>query len=121
LQRVRALLERLRAINGSEGDPPSGEETRSEIKLGVLELLAFERALSGLPRRDLQKHRESLCEQVGNEEMVQRIARLARAEAELCEQRGWWGDETEAERLEIEIAELKGELGLSEVAVRSEE
>jgi len=46
---------------------------------------------------------------------------LAKAEAELHEQKGWWGDESEAKRLEGEIAELKHQLGLSEVAVRSEE
>ena len=121
--RLRALLERLSAheTKGSEDDSPLGEETPCEIKPGVLELLALERASSDLARRDLQKHRESLRKQLGNEEMVQKIARLAKAEAELFEQKGWWGDETEAERLEIEIAELKHELGLPEVAVRSEE
>jgi DNA-binding PadR family transcriptional regulator len=124
LQRVRALLERLNAQKANESenvDQPSGDVTRGEIKPGVRELLAFERALSDLPRRDLQKHRQSLCEQIGNEEMVQKVARLAKAEAELREQKGWWGDESEAKRLESEIDELKHQLGLSEVAVRSEE
>jgi len=97
----------------------SEEQTRAEIRPGVLELLAFERALSDLPRRILQEHRESLCHRIGNEDIVQKIARLAKAEAELCNQKGWWGDEDEAERLEIEIAELKDQLGLTEVAVSS--
>jgi len=124
VQRVRALLERLTALqaNGNENaGQPSEEQSRDEIKPGVLELLAFERALSDLPRRDLQKHRQSLCEQIGNEALVQKIARLARAEAELRQQKGWWGDASEAKRLENDIAELKHQLGLSEVAVRSEE
>jgi len=69
----------------------------------------------------LQKHRQSLCKQVGSEEIVQKIARLAKAEAELCEEKGWWGEESEAERLENEIAELKNQLGLSEVTVGFEE
>lgn len=124
MQRVRALLERLNAQEANESErvgETSGEKTRAEITLRVLELLTFERALSDLPRRDLQKHRDSLREQIGNEEIVQKIMRLAKAEAELCEQKGWWGDEDEAERLEREIAELKNQLGLSEVGVRSEE
>jgi DNA-binding PadR family transcriptional regulator len=122
-QRVRALLDRL-AVNetkATEGDASSERKTRREIKPGVLELLAFERALSDLPRRDLRKHRQSLCEQIGNQEMVQKIVCLAKAEAELSEQKGWWGDESEADRLESEIAELKDQLGLSEVAVGLEE
>jgi len=124
VQRVRALLERLTALqaNGSENSGrPSEEQSPDEIKPGVLELLAFERALSDLPRRDLQKHRQSLCEQIGNEAIVERIARLAKAEAELHQQKGWWGDASEARRLDSEIAELKHQLGLSEVAVRAEE
>ena len=123
LQRVRALFERLAAdeTKTTNSDAPSEEKTRQEITPGMLELLAFERALSNLPRRDLQKHRQSLCEQIGNEETVEKIARLAKAEAELREQESWWGDESEAERLESEIAELKDQLGLSEVAVRLEE
>jgi len=123
VQRLHALLERLGALETSacESDPPSKEKTRREIKPGMLELLALERALSDLPRCNLQKHRGALCEQIENEEIVQKIARLAKAESELCEQKGWWGDETEAERLEMEIAELKDELGLPEVPIRSEE
>jgi len=123
VQRVRALLERLTADEAkvTNSDAPSEKTTRREIKPGVLELLAFERALSDLPRRDLQKHKQSLCEQIGHEETVEKIARLAQAEAELCEQKGWWGDESEAEHLESEIADLKDQLGLSEVAVRFEE
>jgi hypothetical protein len=119
-QRVRALLERLTADEAKaiNSDGPSEKKTPRETKPGMLELLAFERALSNLPRRDLQKHRQSLHEQVGNEEMVRKIERLAKAEAELCEQTGWWGDESQAEHLESEIAELKDQLGLSEVAVR---
>ncbi len=124
LQRARALLERARALE-SKGRMNLGqrseEQTRAEIRPGVLELLAFERALSDLPRRILQEHRESLCHRIGNEDIVQKIARLAKAEAELCNQKGWWGDEDEAERLEIEIAELKDQLGLTEVAVSSTE
>ena len=118
VQRVRALLERLTAdeAKATNSDAPSEKTTRREIKTGVLELLAFERALSDLPRCDLQKHRQSLREQVGNEEMVRKIERLAKVEAELCEQKGWWGDESEAERLESEIAELKDQLGLSRAA-----
>jgi hypothetical protein len=123
VQQVRALLEQLTAdeAKATNSDAPSEKKTRREIKPVMLELLAFERALSDLPRRDLRKHRQSLSEQIGNEETVEKIARLAKAEAELCEQKGWWGDESEAERLEGEIAELKYQLGLSEVAVRSEE
>jgi len=123
VQRVRAFLERLTAdeAKATNSDAPSEKKMRREIKPGMLELLAFERALSDLTRCDLQKHRQSLREQVGNEEMVQKIERLAKVEAELCEQKGWWGDESEAEHLESEIAELKGQLGLSEVAVRLEE
>jgi len=122
-QRVRALLERLAADEKrtTRSDAPSERKARREIKPGMLELLAFERALSDLPGRDLQKHRQTLCEQIGDEEMVQKIVRLAKAEAELSEQKGWWGDESEAERLESEIAELKAQLGLSEVAVGLEE
>lgn len=123
MQRVRALLERLTAdeAKATNTDAPAEKKTSREIKAGTLELLAFERALSDLPRRDLQKHRQSLCEQIGHEETVEKIARLVKAEAELCEQKGWWGDESEAERLESEIAELKDQLGLSEVAARFEE
>jgi DNA-binding PadR family transcriptional regulator len=123
VQRVRSLLERLTPddAKATNSDAPSEKKTRREIKPGMLELLAFERALSDLPQRDLQRQRQSLREQIGNEEMVQKIERLAKAEAELCEERGWWGDESEAEHLENEIAELKDQLGLSEVAVRFEE
>ena len=124
VQRARALLERLRAVEANSsvnfGQRSEGQ-TRAEIKPGVLELLAFERALSDLPRRSLQEHRESLCQRIGNNDIVQKIARLAKAEAELCKQKGWWGDEDEAERLEIEIEELTNQLGLPEVAVRSTE
>src|SRR5262249_23280549 len=124
VQRARALLERLRAIEANASvnfGQRSEEQTRAEIKPGVLELLAFERAVSDLPRRNLQKHRESLCQRIGNNDIVKKIARLAKAEAELCKQKGWWGDEEEAECLEIEIAELKNQVGLPEVAVRSTE
>jgi hypothetical protein len=123
MQRVRALLERLAAdeTRTTDSDEPSEKKSRPQIKPGMLELLAFERALSDLPRSDLQKHRQSLCKQVGSEEIVQKIARLAKAEAELCEEKGWWGEESEAERLENEIAELKNQLGLSEVTVGFEE
>src|SRR5262245_48358626 len=67
VQRARALLERLRAIEANASvnfGQRSEEQTRAEIKPGVLELLAFERALSDLPRRNLQKHRESLCQRI---------------------------------------------------------
>ena len=68
VQRVRALLERLTADEAkvTNSDAPSEKTTRREIKTGVLELLAFERALSDLPRCDLQKHGQSLREQIGN-------------------------------------------------------
>jgi len=119
-QRVRALLERLAEDEPktTDSDESSEKKTRREIKPGILELLAFERALSDLPRHDLQKHRQSLREQIGDEEIVQKITRLAKAEAEFFEEKGWWGNESEAERLESEIAELRNQLGLSDVAVK---
>jgi DNA-binding PadR family transcriptional regulator len=123
MQRVRALLERLATDEPktTDSDESSEKRTQREIKPGILELLAFERALSDLPRHDLQKHRESLREQIGDEEIAKKITRLAKAEAEFLAEKGWWGNESEAERLESEIAELRNQLGLSEVAVSSEE
>jgi len=119
-QRVRALLERLATdeTRTTDSDASSEKKAPREIKPGILELLAFERALSDLPRHDLQKHRQSLREQIGDEEIVQKITRLAKAEAEFFEEKGWWGNESEAERLESEIAGLRNQLGLSDVAVK---
>jgi len=119
-QRVRALLDRLAAdeTTNTDSGESSEEKTEREIKPGMLELLAFERALSDLPRHDLQNHRQSLRDQIGDGEIVGKITRLAKAEAEFLAEKGWWGNESEAERLESEIAELKNQLGISEVAVK---
>jgi DNA-binding PadR family transcriptional regulator len=125
-KRLRSLLERVRARAETNGETdleqPSGDETRTEIQMcpGVPELLAFERAVSDLPRRELQKVKQCLCDRIADESITEKVSRLAEAEAELCEEKSWWADKSEVERLETEIAELKRELGLPEVEVQSE-
>lgn len=81
----------------------------------VPELLAVERGLAKLPRHELQKLRDSLREQIGDEAVCEQVSRLAAAEAELCDTKdSWWGEADAVKRLETEINDLKQELGLTE-------
>ncbi len=119
--RVKDLLERTRHLFA---DPQETKTTTAKmLHPRVPELLAIERGLAKLPLRELKKLRDSLREQIADGEICEKVARLAKAEAELSEQKdglSWWGNADAVKRLEKEIAELKGELGLSEEEVQND-
>lgn len=114
------------APNGSRapGDEERTERLRQETEITtaqphrcVRELLAVERSLSKLPRREFEKRRSLLRKEIVDEAACEKVSRLAVAEAELCGERessSWWGNPGAAKRLEAEIAELKKALGLSD-------
>lgn len=110
----KSRLERTRHL----ADPQEMQTaTTKKLHPRVPELFAVERGLSKLPRRELQKLRDSLREQIADGEICEKVARLAKAEAELSEQRdglSWWGNADVVKRLETEIDDLKRELGLTE-------
>lgn len=111
--RSKDLFEQTR----HHADPQETQTTAAKmLHPRVPELLAIERGLAKLPLRELEKLRDSLREQIADGEICEKVARLAKAEAELSKQKdglSWWGNADDVKRLENEIAELKGELGLS--------
>jgi len=112
--RVKALLERAGAVLEADNHSANNLQTTTvKAHPRLLELLAVERGLSGLPRQELRKVRDSLRKQIGDEQTCERICRLAEAEVELSGEKSWWPDSEVVARLEAEIAELKQALSLS--------
>jgi len=110
LEKADSLLEKYTRL----GDPQKTQTIAARPHPRVPELRAIERGLSDLPRRELLKVRDSLREQVGDEQTCAKICRLVEAESELCGEKSWWPDTEVIARLEAEIGELKRDLGLEE-------
>jgi len=125
--RVKALKDRAERVLSDDSqettDPQETESITAESHPCVRELLAIERGLSELPRQELRKLRDSLREQIGDEEVCKKASRLAAAEAELCaEKKRMFGpDADRAARLEKEIGELQSDLGVAEATQEDSE
>lgn len=112
--RAKQLLERVRSLSEE-----STEATAAKPHPRVRELLFLELGISDMPRRELRRVRDSLRQRIDDERVSEKISRLVEAEVKLCEENddSWWSDEDAVKRLKAEIAELKGDLGLSEEAL----
>lgn len=110
-QQLKALLERANRL----AHPGATEAIGVQPHPCVRELLAVERCLSKLPHQELRRRRDLLRDHIGDDEVCEKISRLAAAEAELYNEKGsWWEDSEAAEKLEAEICNLKRDLGLGE-------
>jgi hypothetical protein len=110
-QQLKALLERANRL----AHPEAAEAIGVQPHPCVRELLAVERCLSRLPHQELRRRRDLLRDHIGDDEVCEKISRLAAAEAELYNEKGsWWEDSEAAEKLDTEICSLKRDLGLGE-------
>ena len=122
--RARALLDKAKALLSGNND--ESEPDRSELRVpkpdappvawdnpNVRQLYGLQLGMSDLPRRDVRDRKDSLAGIVGPE-IADLIAQLVSSEEQLAaESDSFWGDQDEAERLQEEIAELRGKLGCS--------